>query len=89
MEQIFRPLLIGGTRRKISALIGLGPRDRDAIVNTMSVILAARPDMVMDLTTIQEGIALCSESNDVVGVPLSACLTYKLFAKPTKEAEAQ
>lgn len=83
----YRPLLVGaGTRRKITALIGLGPRDKDreAIVSTMSVILAARPDAVMDLTTNPEGIALRSELKDVVGVPLGACLTYDLFTNPRK-----
>lgn len=66
----FTPLLVGtGTRRKISALIGLGPRDtdREKIVTTMSVILAARPDAVMDLTTNPEGIALRRDLKEVVG----------------------
>lgn len=84
----FRPLLIGaGTRRKIAALIGLGPRDKDrqSIVSSMNVILAARPDAVMDLTTNPAGVALRSELKDVVGVPLGACLTYDLFADPRKK----
>jgi phosphomethylpyrimidine synthase len=83
----FKPLLVGtGTRRKISALIGLGPRDTDrqAIVDTMSVILAARPDAVMDLTTNAEGVALRADLKEVMGVPLGACLTYDLFTDPRK-----
>lgn len=81
----YRPILVGaGTRRKITALIGLGPRDRDraAIVQTMAVINAARPDAVIDLTTNPEGIALRRELKEVVGVPLGACLTYDLFTDP-------
>lgn len=83
----FTPLLVGsGTRRKISGLIGLGPRDtnRQAIVDTMQVILAARPDAVMDLTTNPEGVALRSDLKEVMGVPLGACLTYDLFTDPRK-----
>ncbi len=83
----FRPLLVGsGTRRKIAGLIGLGPRDRDrqAIVDSMSVILAARPDAVMDLTTNPEGVALRADLKEIVGIPLGACLTYDLFADPRK-----
>jgi phosphomethylpyrimidine synthase len=78
----FTPLLVGaGTRAKITALLGLGPRDTDraAIINTMSVIIAARPDAVIDLTTNPEGVALRSELKSVMGVPLGACLTYDLF----------
>lgn len=81
----FRPLLVGGgTRRKIAALVGLGPHDRDraAIVNTMQVIIAARPDAVMDLTTNPEGVALRGELAAILDVPLGACLTYDLFANP-------
>jgi phosphomethylpyrimidine synthase len=81
----FTPIVVGdGTRRKITALIGLGPHDRDraAIVQTMSVILAARPDAVMDLTTNPEGVALRRELKEIVNVPLGACLTYDLFANP-------
>ncbi|MEV6276671.1 phosphomethylpyrimidine synthase ThiC [Nocardia sp. NPDC051832] len=84
----FSPLLVGAdTRRKVTALIGLGPRDnnRQAIVDSMSVILAAGPDAVMDLTTNPEGVALRSELKEVVGVPLGACLTYDLFADPRKK----
>ncbi|MEU6585909.1 phosphomethylpyrimidine synthase ThiC [Nocardia sp. NPDC046763] len=84
----FTPLLVGaGTRRKIAALIGLGPRDtdRDKIVKTMSVILAARPDAVMDLTTNPEGIALRRDLKEVMGVPLGACVTYDLFTDPRKK----
>lgn len=87
-QENYRPLLVGAnTRRKITALIGLGPRDRDreTIVQTMSVILAARPDAVMDLTTNPEGIALRRELKEVVGVPLGACLTYDLFTNPRKK----
>jgi phosphomethylpyrimidine synthase len=78
----FAPLLIGtGTRAKITALIGLGPRDtnRDAIVQSMSVIVAARPDAVIDLSTNPEAIALRHELKSVMGVPLGAALTYDLF----------
>ncbi|WP_328402636.1 phosphomethylpyrimidine synthase ThiC [Nocardia sp. NBC_00403] len=84
----FRPLLVGeDTRRKITALIGLGPRDTDrqAIVDRMAVILAATPDAVMDLTTNPEGVALRADLKEVVGVPLGACLTYDLFANPRKK----
>ncbi|WP_019927811.1 phosphomethylpyrimidine synthase ThiC [Nocardia sp. BMG111209] len=84
----FSPLLVGaGTRRKISALIGLGPKDtdRDKIVQAMSVILAARPDAVMDLTTNPEGIALRRELKEIVGVLLGACVTYDLFTEPRKK----
>jgi len=83
----FTPLLVGtGTRGKIAGLIGLGPRDtnRQAIVNTMNVILAARPDAVMDLTTNPEGVALRTDLKEVMGVPLGACLTYDLFTDPRK-----
>lgn len=83
----FKPLLVGsGTRRKISGLIGLGPRDtnRQAILDTMQVILAARPDAVMDLTTNPEGVALRTDLKEVMGVPLGACLTYDLFTNPRK-----
>lgn len=78
----FRPLIIGGSsRKKIAALIGLGPRDtdREAILRSISVILAARPDAIMDLTTNPSGVALRAELKDLVGVPLGACLTYDLF----------
>ncbi|WP_433574196.1 phosphomethylpyrimidine synthase ThiC [Nocardia brasiliensis] len=84
----FRPLLVGeDTRRKVSALIGLGPRDTDrkAIIETMAVILAARPDAVMDLTTNPEGVALRTDLKEIVGVPLGACLTYDLFADSRKK----
>ncbi|WP_454196420.1 phosphomethylpyrimidine synthase ThiC [Nocardia sp. Marseille-Q1738] len=84
----YRPLLVGtGTRRKVAGLIGLGPRDTDrkAIVDSMSVILAAGPDSVMDLTTNPEGVALRADLKEVVGVPLGACLTYDLFADPRKQ----
>ncbi|WP_330231414.1 phosphomethylpyrimidine synthase ThiC [Nocardia sp. NBC_00508] len=84
----YRPLLVGaGTRRKVAGLIGLGPRDsnRQAIVESMSVILAAGPDSVMDLTTNPEGVALRADLKEVVGVPLGACLTYDLFASPRKK----
>ncbi|MGX1778367.1 phosphomethylpyrimidine synthase ThiC [Nocardia brasiliensis] len=84
----FRPLLVGsGTRRKVAGLIGLGPRDRDrqTIVESMSVILAARPDAVMDLTTNPEGVALRTDLKEIVGIPLGACLTYDLFAEPRKK----
>ncbi|MBF6136627.1 phosphomethylpyrimidine synthase ThiC [Nocardia otitidiscaviarum] len=83
----FTPILIGsGTRAKVTALIGLGPRDtdRDAITQTMNVILAARPDAIMDLTTNPAGIALRHELKDIVNVPLAACLTYDLFTNPRK-----
>lgn len=83
----FKPLLVGtGTRPKISGLIGLGPRDTDrqAIIDTMSVILAARPDAVMDLTTNPEGVALRTDLKEVMGVPLGACLTYDLFTDPRR-----
>ncbi|MBF6328423.1 phosphomethylpyrimidine synthase ThiC [Nocardia transvalensis] len=83
----FAPLLVGpGTRRKIAALVGLGPRDidREAIVGTMSVILAARPDAVMDLTTNPEGVALRADLKEVMGIPLGACLTYDLFTDPRR-----
>jgi phosphomethylpyrimidine synthase len=89
----YRPLLVGeGTRRKVTALIGLGPRDRDreTIIATMSVILAARPDAVIDLTTNPEGVALRRELKEIVGVPLGACLTYDLFTNPRhKMTEAE
>ncbi|AVH20799.1 hypothetical protein GV791_07390 [Nocardia cyriacigeorgica] len=81
----YSPILVGaGTRRKVTALIGLGPRDTDraAIVDSMAVINAAGPDAVIDLTTNPEGIALRRELKDVVGVPLGCCLTYDLFAQP-------
>lgn len=84
----YAPLLVGaGTRRKISALIGLGPKDtdRDKIVQTMSVILAARPDAVMDLTTNPEALALRRDLKEVMGVPLGACVTYDLFTDPRKK----
>lgn len=80
----FTPTLVGtGTRAKITALIGLGPRDRDraAILESMSVIIAARPDAVIDLTTNPEGIQLRQELKSVMGVPLGACLTYDLFGE--------
>lgn len=83
----FTPLLVGtGTRAKINALIGLGPRDTDraAILNTMNVILAARPDAVMDLTTNPHGVALRADLKEVMGVPLGACLTYDLFTNPRR-----
>ncbi|MEV6386812.1 phosphomethylpyrimidine synthase ThiC [Nocardia xishanensis] len=78
----FKPLLVGeDTRRKVAALVGLGPRDRDrqTIVESMAVILAAGPDAVMDLTTNPEGVALRADLKEVMGVPLGACLTYDLF----------
>ncbi|WP_216916693.1 phosphomethylpyrimidine synthase ThiC [Nocardia noduli] len=84
----FRALLVGaGTRRKVTGLIGLGPRDTDrqAITESMSVILAAGPDAVMDLTTNPEGVALRADLKDIVGVPLGACLTYDLFADHRKK----
>ncbi|WP_433654342.1 phosphomethylpyrimidine synthase ThiC [Nocardia sp. CA-128927] len=84
----FRPLLVGeDTRRKVSALIGLGPRDTDrqAIVESMAVILAAGPDAVMDLTTNPQGVALRADLKEIVGIPLGACLTYDLFANPRKK----
>ena len=84
----FRSLLVGaGTRRKIAGLIGLGPRDTDrqAIVESMSVILAAGPDAVMDLTTNPEGVALRADLKEIVGVPLGACLTYDLFSDHRKK----
>ncbi|WP_433204504.1 phosphomethylpyrimidine synthase ThiC [Nocardia sp. CA-107356] len=84
----FRSLLVGeDTRRKVTALIGLGPRDTDrqAIVEAMAVILAAGPDAVMDLTTNPEGVALRADLKEIVGVPLGACLTYDLFADPRKK----
>ncbi|MFC9872750.1 phosphomethylpyrimidine synthase ThiC [Nocardia salmonicida] len=84
----FVPIFVGaGTRRKVTALIGLGPKDtnRDAIVDSMSVILAAKPDAVIDLTTNPEGIALRRELKEVVGIPLGCCLTYDLFAQPRKK----
>ncbi|MBF6234592.1 phosphomethylpyrimidine synthase ThiC [Nocardia farcinica] len=88
----YSPILVGaGTRRKVTALIGLGPRDTDraAIVDSMAVINAAGPDAVIDLTTNPEGIALRRELKDVVGVPLGCCLTYDLFAQPrTKGTDA-
>ncbi|MEG8182749.1 hypothetical protein GZH49_30235 [Nocardia terpenica] len=83
----FAPLLVGAdTRRKIAALIGLGPNntDREAIVRTMKVVLAARPDAIMDLTTNTAGVALRADLKEVVGVPLGACLTYDLFTAPRK-----
>ncbi|GGK69145.1 phosphomethylpyrimidine synthase ThiC [Nocardia camponoti] len=84
----YHPILVGaGTRRKVTALIGLGPRDTDraAIVDSMAVINAAGPDAVIDLTTNPEGIALRRELKEVVGVPLGCCLTYDLFAQPRKK----
>jgi len=87
-QEGFSPRLVGEpTRRKAAALLGLGPRDknREAIVQSISVILAARPDVVMDLTTNPEGIALRSELKQVVGVPLGACLTYDLFSRPREK----
>lgn len=84
----YSPILVGtGTRRKVTALIGLGPRDTDraAIVDSMAVINAAGPDAVIDLTTNPEGIALRRELKEVVGVPLGCCLTYDLFAQPRKK----
>jgi hypothetical protein len=76
--ETFAPTLVDtGTRAKVTALIGLGPRDRDraSIIDSMSVIVAARPDAVIDLTTNPEGIALRHELKEVMGVPLGACLT--------------
>ncbi|MGO4616569.1 phosphomethylpyrimidine synthase ThiC [Nocardia sp. 2YAB30] len=84
----YHPLFVGaGTRRKIAGLIGLGPRDnnRQAIVDSMAVILAAGPDAVMDLTTNPQGVALRADLKEVMGVPLGACLTYDLFANPRKQ----
>ncbi|MGK8507250.1 phosphomethylpyrimidine synthase ThiC [Nocardia asiatica] len=84
----FTPLLVGeDTRRKVAALVGLGPRDRgrQTIVESMAVILAAGPDAVMDLTTNPEEVALRADLKEVVGVPLGACLTYDLFADPRKK----
>ncbi|CAN5596555.1 phosphomethylpyrimidine synthase [soil metagenome] len=86
--ETFAPALVGtGTRAKVTALIGLGPRDRDraSIIDSMSVIVAARPDAVIDLTTNPEGIALRHELKEVMGVPLGACLTYDLFGDPRRK----
>lgn len=93
MDATHSGLLVGnGTRRKITALIGLGPRERDrqTILATINVILAARPDAIIDLTTNPEGLALRPELRQCIGVPLGACLTYDLFTnwrRPISEAE--
>lgn len=74
--------LIGsGARKKICALVGLGPKetDPDVVLSSIQVILAARPDVIMELSTNDSAHEVRRVLKDVSPVPIGGCATYDLF----------
>lgn len=81
-RETYQPMMIGSrVANKVTALTGLGPNDQDyeSTIETLTVITAARPDALIDLTTNDVATTLRPLLREHLDIPVGACLTYDVF----------
>ncbi len=81
-KENYKAILVGTkARRKVTALLGLGPREEDLeiVMSTLPVILTAGPDAIMDLTTNDKGNLIRGILKRDTDLPVGACITYDIL----------